>query len=167
MIKISKLRPEEGVEAVALILSLFEQYIARDYTDEGSVVFRDYVTASSLVTDDAENFALVATVEGSIVGIAKIKRKNHLSMLFVSSDHQGRGLGRRLLEAAMSECIKRDPEVVRLTTNSSRFGFPFFIKQGFKAVSEEAIINGVRFTPMAKIISCENPRRPELRPHHR
>lgn len=152
MIKISKLRPEEGVEAVALILSLFEQYIFCDYTEEGRMVVRDYVTASSLVGDDADNFALVATVEGSIVGIAKIKRKSHLSMLFVSSDHQGRGLGRRLLEASMSECIKRDPDIARLTANSSRFGFPFFIKQGFEVVSEEAIVNGVRFTPMAKVI---------------
>src|SRR5450755_5003401 len=121
MFEIAKIKPEEGVTAAKLIISLFEQYIFADYTEEGKVAVRGYVTAASLVADDSENFAVVARLQESLVGVAKVKRRNHLSMLFISTTCQGRGYGKRLLEAAIDGCKIRNPAVSSMTANSSRF----------------------------------------------
>lgn len=148
MFEIAKIKAEEGAEAAKFILAQFEQFVFADYTEEGRVAVRGYVTAASLVADDAENFAFVARLEGSLVGIAKVKRRNHLSMLFVAAECQGRGYGRRLVEAAIGESKARNPDVTGMTANSSRFGLPFFLKLGFRPTADVQLVNGVRFTPV-------------------
>ena len=157
MLGITKIKPEEGAEAAGFIVSLAEQFIFADYTEEGRAAFREYVTASSLVGDDAENFAIIARLQGSLVGIAKMKRKNHLSMLFIAAHCQGNGYGRRLLEAAVAECQARNPGVSSITANSSRFAFPFFLKQGFQAVAKEEDVHGIRFTPVRRELAGPGP----------
>lgn len=146
MLEIAKIKAEEGAMATNLIISLFEQYIFADYTEAGKLAVRGYVTASSLVADDSENFAMVARLQGSLVGVAKVKRKTHLSMLFVSADCQGRRYGRRLVETAITECKARNPDVTCMIANSSRFALPFFLSRGFRAMANEEQVNGVRFT---------------------
>lgn len=148
MIKLRKIKPEEGPEAVRFILSQFEQFIFADYTEAGREAVRQYVTAGSLVADDSENFAYVATLEDSLVGIAKVKRKNHLSMLFIAALCQRQGWGGRLIEATIAECKSRHPDTTHLTANSSRFAWAFFAGHGFRPESEEKQVNGVTFTPM-------------------
>jgi GNAT superfamily N-acetyltransferase len=127
---------------------LFEQYIFPDYTEEGKEAVRRYITVPSLIADDSENFTLVARLHGSLVGIAKVKSRNHLSMLFVLGPCQGRGYGRRLLEAAITECKARHPDLANVSANSSRFALPFFREHGFRVVDEERQVTGIRFTPV-------------------
>lgn len=148
MLEISKLKSEDGENAVGLIVAVAERFLFSHYSEAGREAFRGYVTAASLVADDSENFALVAKLQGALVGIAKVRRKNHLSMLFVAAEWQGRGLGRQLLDAAVAECRARYPGVSNLTANSSKFALPFFRRRGFEVSAEEQQVNGIWFTPV-------------------
>lgn len=148
MFEISRIKSEDGENAADLIVVVAERFLFPHYSEAGREAFRGYVTAASLVADDAENFALVVRLQGALVGIAKVRRKNHLSMLFVAAEWQGRGFGRKLLDAAADECKARNPEVSNLTANSSKFALPFFRRRGFQVTAEEQQVNGIRYTPV-------------------
>ena len=148
MFEISKLKAEDGENAVCLIVGVAEKFLYPHYSEAGREAFRGYVTAASLVADDSENFALVARLQDAIVGVAKVRRKNHLSMLFIAAEWQGRGLGRQLLDAAVDECRTRNPGISNLTANSSKFALPFFRRRGFQVAAVEQQVNGIRFTPV-------------------
>lgn len=148
MIEIMKINPDEGPAAYALVVSVAEQSVFEDYTEEGREAFRQYISPEFLVAYDADNFAFVARRDGGLVGVAKVRRTNHLSMLFVASDCQRQGLGRRLLAATIAECKTRHPGVTHLTANSSGFGLPFFQREGFKVMADIQTVNGISFTPI-------------------
>jgi GNAT superfamily N-acetyltransferase len=145
---IRTIKNHEGEVVRQLILSLFGSHIFSDYTEEGVRVIHDYVTNDSLIKADKSDFTLVAEESGTILGTIKIKRNSHVSMLFVNERFQGRGIGRRLLDAATQECRSREIELTCLTTNSSRFALPFFERFGFTRIGKERKVNGVVFTPM-------------------
>jgi len=159
MFEITKIKSEEGSEAAAFILSQFEKFIFADYTEEGKASVRGYVTAESLVANDADNFAVVARLQGALVGVAKVKRKNHLSMLFVAAHCQGRGFGKQLVETSVAECKSRHPDVTHMTANSSRVGLPFFRSRGFRPTADEQEVHGVRFAPVTLELAAR-PRHP-------
>ena len=153
---IRNIESHEGDFVRQLILTLFGSHIFSDYTEEGVRVIHEYVTCESLIKADKSNFTLVAEEFGTILGTIKIKRNNHVSMLFVKEQFQGRGLGRRLLDAAMKECKSRRIELTCLTTNSSRFALPFFERFGFTRIAKERNVNGVVFTPMELTLTAAN-----------
>ena len=148
MIEIQKITAEEGAEALGLVISQCEQHIFADYTQEGKAAFRQHVTAGYLVFADAKNFTLVAKQGGAIVGVAKVRSGNHLSMLFVAGRCQRKGFGGSLLKAAIAECKVRDPDVTSMTASGSRHALAFFLRHGFRAEAEEKHVNGISFTPI-------------------
>ena len=153
MIEIQKIRADEGAEAAGLIMAQFEQHIFADYTEEGKTRVRQHVTAAYLLGDDMENFTLVAKLGQAIVGVAKVRSGNHLSMLFVAAPFQRRGYGGRLLTSAMAECKARNPAVTTITASGSRFALTFFLQRGFRAEGEEKHVNGMCFTPIRSTIA--------------
>ena len=59
------------------------------------------------------------------------------------SAHQRQGIGRRLFELAMKDCLGRE-----MTVNAAPFAIPIYEKLGFNVNDVEQIVNGIRFTPM-------------------
>lgn len=79
----------------------------------------------------ADALHLRCSSAGSVVGVVLVKEYWNLTNLFVAPDHQGRGIGRLLLEAAMEACRTRSPRGA-LLLNSSTVACGFYERLGFR-----------------------------------
>lgn len=91
----------------------------------------------------------VAVEDGAIVGVAVVKPPSHIYHLFVRSDRQRNGIGRRLLNEALSFISDRCGRAT-VTVNSSRNAVHAYRRFGFRDAADEVVDDaGVRFQPMS------------------
>ena len=57
----------------------------------------------------------------------------------------------------LDDILNENPSLEALTLNSSPYGLPFYTAIGFKPLSEEQEINGIRLTPMKYMINRKIP----------
>lgn len=136
-----QLRPFRLDDAEAC-LDLFRDCVhrinSRDYTS-------DQIKAWASPTIDLEawrsrfndRFAYVATENDGVVGFIDMTRDGHLDRLFVSADHQGRGIARRLVKRLLSDAVNSSIE--EITTDASITAKPFFQRMGFSVVREQSV----------------------------
>lgn len=145
------MRPDEAAAVSALILASFDEFIGPDYEgEEGIAEFRRFAAPEALTARAAgDHLVRVATVDGALAGMIEIREHNHVALLFVDKAYQRRGLARGLLEAALADARAVDPDVERVTVNSSRYGVAAYEKLGFRQTGPERSVNGIVFIPMA------------------
>ena len=91
---------------------------------------------------------LVAEKDGEAVGFAELEGDGHLDMLYLRKDAVGRGVGSRLYLAV--EQVARKQGLGRIFTEASITARPFFERQGFRVVGEQAVVRqGARLTNFA------------------
>jgi GNAT superfamily N-acetyltransferase len=97
------------------------------------------------LAEPERNFHLTARSEGQLVGVVLVRDFWNLCHLFVAPEHQGRGLGRQLLDAALIGCAAKSPRgIMRL--NASRNAVEFYRHMGFSEVSDgPAPFKGTQF----------------------
>ncbi len=146
-------RPMRIGEAPAvseLVLSLFSEFVGSDYSEEGILEFKKFVSPEALELRGSENhFVWVAEVGGILVGMIDIRDGNHVALLFVDKSYHRHGVAKDLLRAALKESRGTAPDLERVTVNSSRYGVPAFEKLGFRQTGPERDVNGIAFIPMA------------------
>ena len=128
---------------------VFEEFVASEYTPCGVQEMREYLQPDRMrrrLTQDF--FALVAAVGGHIVGAVEVRDNCHISLLFVRREWQGRGVGRRLVEHAVSACRQRDPDVRRITLQALPQVVAAYRHWGFRATGDEKREAGRVFIPM-------------------
>ena len=135
------MRPYRPDDAPAL-LGLFRDTIRR-------VNSRDYSPAqiAAWASDDIDTvawagrftgrFVPVAEEGGRLVGFSDLEADGHIDRVFVSADHQGRGIGRQLLAAVVAEA--RRIGLARLFTEASITARPFFEAQGFAVLAPQVV----------------------------
>lgn len=96
--------------------------------------------------------AVKAENQGELLGVIEIRNNAHLSLLFVSPDHQRQGIGKQLLAAAIKWTVHEDPNLKKLTVHASPNSVRAYEKLGFSTISAEKEVNGIRFTSMEKVI---------------
>jgi putative acetyltransferase len=74
---------------------------------------------------------------GRPVGFAELEADGHIDRVYVSADHQGRGIGRALLAAVVAEA--RRLAIARLFTEASITARPFFESQGFVVLTPQVV----------------------------
>jgi putative acetyltransferase len=142
------LRPYRSDDAPAL-LALFRDTIRR-------VNCRDYSPAqlAAWASDDIDTvawfgrfsgrFVPVAEEAGRPVGFAELEPDGHIDRVYVSADHQRRGIGQQLLAAVVAEA--RRLGLGRLFTEASITARPFFEAQGFVVLAPQVVTcRGVEF----------------------
>jgi GNAT superfamily N-acetyltransferase len=80
----------------------------------------------------------ITTAHQEVLGFIAFKRVNHLSLLFVRSDHQGQGIGRMLWNTGKLELVDSSSTTTTSTTitvHSSLGAIPFYHKLGFSIPS--------------------------------
>ena len=87
-----------------------------------------------------------------IVGVIEVRNSNHISLFFVKKEYQNQGVGKKLHELAIEKCKTLKPDVNVIDVHSSPYAVPIYEKLGFVKVSDEQVVNGMRFTPMTMII---------------
>jgi len=131
------------------LLSLFRDTIRR-------VNCRDYSPAqlAAWASDDIDTvswfgrftgrYVSVAEEAGRPVGFAELEPDGHIDRVYVSVDHQRRGIGRHLLAAAVAEA--RRAGLGRLFTEASIAARPFFEASKFIVLAPQVVrCRGVEF----------------------
>jgi ribosomal protein S18 acetylase RimI-like enzyme len=142
---IRPMRTEELPEVAALATRVFDESIAPTYSAEGIASYREYATAANFASRAGDHRLLIAERDGAIIGMLELRGAAHVSMLFISSSEQRRGIGRLLLAAADA---MSDAEV--MTLNATPNAVPAYVRLGFEATGEAQERNGIRFVPMSR-----------------
>lgn len=80
---------------------------------------------------------MVAEEAGRPVGFAELEPNGHIDRVYVSADHQQRGIGRQLLTVVLAEA--RRVGLTRLFTEASITPRPFFEAQGFTVLAPHIV----------------------------
>lgn len=138
---IRRLSSGETTTAIALAWKVFTEYEAPDYSEEGIEEFHRSIQDEGYLSSLC---AYGAYLSDALVGmVATRKNGTHIALFFVNGAHHRRGIGKRLFQAALSDC-----PADRMTVNSSPYAVPVYHRLGFSDISAEQTVSGIRFTPM-------------------
>ncbi len=141
-----------SVEEVSdFVASIFHNSVAEHYEDDGVKTFLDYIKPEKFQKRLNENhFILTAySSDDILVGLIEMKDHKHLSNLFVKSDQQRKGIGKKLLAAAIDKCKQFDLSISKISVNSAPNSLEAYKRMGFKETDTEKAMNGIRFIPMS------------------
>lgn len=93
----------------------------------------------------------VAEEEGALAGVVAIRDNAHLYHLFVAPAFHGRGLSRRLWDAAR-EAALRAGNPGEFTVNSSLYAVPVYQRFGFRPTGPRVEELGIAFLPMKLVL---------------
>jgi GNAT superfamily N-acetyltransferase len=147
---------KSGEEAIVvdLVLKIFDEFVAPQYTQEGVVEFKKFVRIDALADRlRSGNIVLLAELEKRIIGIIEIRENSHIALLFVDKSMQRKGIAKELIRKSINMCKERKPSIEKITVNSSPNAFTGYQNIGFKKVEDEKAVNGIRFIPMELILS--------------
>ena len=145
-----KLNKGEFCEASDLIWSVFNEFEAPEYSNEGIYTFKEFINADKLYENSEKGFMnfLACFDQRKLVGIIASRESCHISLLFVKKEHHHKGIARELFNKLTAEIVENNPNAKCITVNSSPFAVQIYKKLGFIPTDEEQIQDGLRFTPM-------------------
>ena len=80
----------------------------------------------------------------TIVGMLATRNKgNHIALFFVDDRFHRKGIGKRLFETALNNCLSKE-----MTVNSSPYAIEVYHALGFTNTDVEQISDGIRYIPM-------------------
>ncbi len=142
---------EAGV--VDLVLRIFSEFVAPQFSQEGIAEFKKFVSADALADRlRTGNIFLIAESGKEIIGVIEMRENSHIALLFVEKSRQRRGIAKELVRKSIEICRNRNPEIQKITVNSSPNAFIAYQKIGFVSVENEKIKDGIRFIPMELIL---------------
>lgn len=150
--EIRRLRPEELGAALALAWEVFLEYEAPDYGPEGVETFRREVLESEAfqaACRRGENRMWGAFDGAKLVGLFVMRGPAHICLAFTHGSYHRRGIATAIFHRLLEDLHRENPEVRRLSLNSSPCGRPFYRHLGFADTEKERTMDGIRFTPMA------------------
>ena len=147
---IRKAKPSDAASIAAISVEVW----VSTYLKQGvNAFFADYVlrefTTSKMAEQlsHPEKFTLVSQNQQGIDGFIQVSSPRiapvdgcsdvEVSTFYVQPRHHGKGIGKRLLRAALQHCRKQSADSVWLTTNAENDpAIAFYLAQGFTHVGE-------------------------------
>jgi len=135
----------------SLVKKVYDEFVAPDYTEQGNQFFYNWIDPENIAQRQQEEISLfVATISEKIVGMIEIRDKNHISLLFVDTAYQRKGIANELLKSALNNCRLNDKSLDKFYVHASPFSVPIYERLGFKATSEMKEEKGITYLPMEK-----------------
>ena len=142
---------QEWLEAMELARRSFMKSAAPIYTDEGIHSFESFIKLLSDLRGGGVYDVYTAWDGDSMVGMASLKQTSHLSLLFVDPERQGEGIGGMLVYYLCRQ-IRALTENESMTVNAAPTAYSFYRNHGFCATGLEVTENGIRYTPMERVL---------------
>lgn len=143
-----RIHPSETAAVSTLARAVFDQFVAPHYEAEGVAEFHRYASAEAFSQrHESGHITLVAEDSGKLFGMLHLREPSHVSMLFVQSSFQRRGIARGLLAAAGALADNADCE---LTVSSTPNAVSAYECLGFRVAGPEQYVNGIHFVPMQR-----------------
>ena len=149
-ILIEELQIEEINYVSNMINSVFDDFVGKDYSEEGNNTFKDYIKPQNILRRYNEKTSqfFCAKYSDEIIGILEIKNKDHISLFFVKKEFHGKGIGKKLFENYVETLKQENNGIKIITVNSSFFAEKIYSKMGFQKTSEMQERNGIKYIPM-------------------
>lgn len=146
-------RDNEWAPAMKMIWKTFLKFEGEDYSAEGIQNFFDFISDDKLYASflRGDYQMLVALDCDRIIGAASIRNHNHLSLLFVDEEYHYKGVGSTLMKK-LCEYLKIEAGERYMSLTAAPYAVNFYRKLGFRVVSPEKEISGIRITAMEKIL---------------
>lgn len=145
-----KLNKGEFCEASDLVWSVFSEFEAPEYSEEGIGTFKEFINCNKLY-ENSENGLMSfwgCFDKQKLIGIIASRGGCHISLLFVKKEYHRRGIARQLFDKLKTEIVKNNTDTEFITVNSSPFAVHIYERLGFVATDKELIQDGIRFIPM-------------------
>ena len=142
-------------EALELVNKVFSEVVAVEYSEKGQNTFRDYLdhkydeTAADLISRHKKMWGYY--FDNEIAGVISTRDVSHISLLFVDKKYHRKGIAKSLFSEVLTE-LKQNPDVTKITVNSSPYAVEVYKKLGFNQTGEKQERDGIIFVPMEYII---------------
>ena len=137
--------------ALDLAWRMFVKYDSSDYgaehTERMRVAIEDRLKDFSIYN---QRLLVVALADGKVVGMIETYGTERISLLFVDSEYQRKGIATALMSMIASELKMRGYD--KIVLNSSPHGLSFYEHFGFAVVEEERNPDTPWKTPMQYIL---------------
>ncbi|MGE8466185.1 putative acyltransferase [compost metagenome] len=144
--QVRKLTHDDLPHTSALCLDAFMQAVAPSLSAEGVATFAKVAAAQAFAERmDGDNLMLVCVAQGAIAGVIELKEGRHVAMLFVAPGWQRRGVGMRLMAAALEQA--REAVV---TVSASLPSVAAYQRYGFVLAGDVGEYAGLVYQPMEK-----------------
>lgn len=144
--KIRKLTHDDLPSASALCLDAFMLAVAPSLSAQGVETFTKVVAVQAFADRmEDDSLKLICDVDGAITGLVELKEGRHVAMLFVAPSWQRRGIGMRLINAALEQARG---EIV--TVRASLSSVAFYESCGFVLAGDVGSFSGLVYQPMEK-----------------
>ena len=134
--------------ALDLAWRMFVRYDSLDYgvehTERMRVAIEDRLKNLSIYI---QRLMVVALVDDKVVGMLETYGTNRISLLFVDSEYQRKGIATAMMRKIASELKMRGYD--KIVLNSSPYGISFYIHFGFTVEDEEKNADTPWKTPMS------------------
>ena len=152
------MRESEESDVVQLILTVFSEFVAPHFSDDGVLEFKKFVNEASLIERfQAGNPIIVAVLEDEIVGVIEIRENHHIALFFVKNSCQQKGIGRKMLGEAINVCRERNSSLQKITVNSSPNAYAAYQRLGFTGEQTVKTVNGISFIPLERAFGHAGP----------
>jgi GNAT superfamily N-acetyltransferase len=143
-VKVRKIE-DKDIDAVSEIcMASFSKSVVGTLSEDGALSFSKIAASEAFLSRMREdNVILVAERDEVIKGVIELKEGRHLAMLFIEPEHQSKGIGRKLLLAALGHA--RESTV---TVSASLSSVPAYRKFGFKCKGGIGESAGLVYQPM-------------------
>jgi len=134
-----------------MVWETFLKYDAKDYTEEGIRNFDEFIHSDSLYQSFVMGtYQIMVALDGDrIIGMASVRNRSHLSLLFVHEDYHRQGVGSALI-SLFCKYLKEEMAEQRMTVWAAPYAVDFYKKLGFVVIEPEKVIDGIRITTMRK-----------------
>ncbi len=156
---IQKYIPGQEGQISSFIREIYDEFVAVDYGAEGNQYFYEWIDPARIATRQQKYISLfTAWIESELAGMIEMRENNTISLLFTAKKFHRRGIAKKLVQAALTDCLKKDPELRKIYVHASPFSIPIYRKLGFKATEVMQEENGIKYLPMSmEIKSGINP----------
>lgn len=148
---VRRLTPSELEEALELAWTTYQEFEAPDYEPEGVQTFHRDIVQNGMFKEgcrSGENKMWGAFDGEKLVGIFVMRGVAHICLAFTHRDYHRKGIATAIFKILLKDVRQENPELVRLTLNSSPYALPFYRHVGFAATDNERKVDGIRFTSM-------------------
>ena len=141
--------------AIELVNSVFSEFVAVDYSEQGKVTFETYLenkleeVSTELNSGHKKMWAYYQ--DDTILGVIATRDVSHISLMFVDKQYHRRGIAKQLLQVVIDE-LKQDTGITQITVNSSPYAVKIYEHLGFLKTEEMQEKDGIIFIPMMRSI---------------
>lgn len=148
--KIEEFKSGDEFDVAALIKTVFDEFVAPDYSLAGTNFFYGYIEPAKLAQRFSRGDVLLTAKAGNaIIGFIEVRDGNHIALLFVATAWQRKGIAKKLVARAIASCQEKDKPLKGFEVNASPYSEKIYVKMGFNKTAYMQNVNGLKFVPMA------------------